>query len=74
MLSPLVQERISAPANLFYCDCKADCVDSFILPVLAVEMLMNDTSLMLLIGKHTSTRAGKVAARGKGWKICKVVE
>lgn len=72
MLSPLVSERISAPTNLFYCDCKADCVDSFTLPALVGEMLMTDTTLILLVGKHTSRRAGEVVKKGKGWKVCRV--
>lgn len=72
MLSPQVQERIITPPNLFYCDCRHDCVDSCILPVLVGDMLMSDTSLMLLIVGHTSDRAGEVVKRGKGWKVCRV--
>lgn len=72
MLSPLVQERIITPANLFYCDCRHDCVDSFILPPLVGEMLMTDITLMLLIIGHKSDKAGEVVQRGKGWKVCRV--
>lgn len=72
MLSPQVQERIAPPTNLFYCDCKHDCIDSFILPPLVVEMLMSDPELMLLVGKHTSEKAGDVVKKGKGWKVCRV--
>lgn len=72
MLSTLVQERITTPANLFYCDCKHDCIDSFTLPVLVGDMLMTDNTLILLVGKHTSDLAGDVVKRGKGWKVCRV--
>jgi len=72
MLSPLTEERIIAPANLFYCDCRHDCVDSFILPVLVGDMLMTDTGLMLLIVGHKSDKAGEIVKRGKGWKVCRV--
>jgi hypothetical protein len=72
MLSPQVQERISPPVNLFYCDCSPDCVDSFILPALVVEMLYSDNTLMLLVGKHESDKAGEVVKKGKGWRICRV--
>lgn len=74
MLSPQVQERISAPPDVFYCDCNADCLDSFKLPTLIIEMLYADTGLMLLVGKHTSESAGEVVKSGKGWKVCKVIE
>ena len=73
MLSPQVQERIIPPANLFYCDCKFSCTDSFILPVLVGEMLMNDTKLVLIIGKHKPPEsAEKVEKKGKGWKVYRV--
>lgn len=71
--SPLVSEIIAPPPGVFYCDHDADCLDNFRLPALVCEMLMNDTSLMLLVGKHTSNKAGKVVQRGKGWRVCKVV-
>lgn len=73
MLSPLVSERIVPPTNLFYCDCRADCVDSFTLPARTVELLMNDKTLILLIGNHRSEKTtGEVVDRGKGWKVCRV--
>ena len=72
MLSPLTEERIIAPANLFYCDCRHDCVDSFMLPALVGKMLMTDITLMLLVGGHKSDQAGEVVKRGKGWKVCRV--
>ena len=73
MLSPLVSERIAPPTDVFYCDHHADCVTSIKLPTLAVEMLMNDKTLILLIGNHRAERTtGEVVARGKGWKICRV--
>lgn len=72
MLSPLVQERISAPTGVFYCDCDPDCLDSFLLPAEIIAMLYADTKLMLLVGKHTSENAGDVVKKGKGWKVCRV--
>lgn len=74
MLSPLVQERIAPPTDVFFCDCQEDCVDSIKLSTEAVDLLMHNTKLMLLIGKHTSERAGEPVKKGKGWKVCKVVE
>lgn len=69
MLSPMVQERILTPANLFYCDCRADCVDSFLLPPLAGDMLMNDTKLVLILSGHTVPPGAEMEKKGKGWKI-----
>lgn len=66
-------EFVSTHPNLFCCDHDQNCTDSFLLPPLIVEMLLNDTSLMLLVGKHKSDKAGKVVQRGKGWRVCKVV-
>ena len=72
MLSPLVSEIIAPPLNVFFCDCKPECVDSCKLPVLIVDMLMNDVTLMLLVGGHKSDKAGEKIESGKGWKVCRV--
>jgi hypothetical protein len=72
MLSPLIQERISPPPNLFYCDCSPDCVASFTLPALIAEMLMKDNTLLLLVGKHYTDRDVTVVKKGKGWRVCRI--
>lgn len=72
MLSPLVSEIITPPPGVFYCDHDSDCLDNFRLPALVGEMLMNDVTLILLVGGHKSDKAGEVVRRGKGWKVCRV--
>ena len=72
MLSPLVSERITIPSDVFYCDHHPDCVDSVKLPAGVVDMLMSDSTLILLVGGHKSEKAGEVVKRGKGWKVCRV--
>lgn len=69
MLSPQVQERIVPPANKFWCDCRPDCTDSFTLPPLAGDLLMNDTKLVLIVGKHAPPEGAEEVTKGKGWKI-----
>lgn len=68
----MMSEFVTIDPNIFYCDCGPDCLEKFKLPTLAGEMLKTDTALILLIGKHTSDRAGDVIKKGKGWKVHRV--
>lgn len=70
----MMTEFVTTDTDTFYCDHDPDCLEKIKLPVLVADMMRGDNTLILLIGKHTSSKAGKVAAKGKGWKICKVVK
>lgn len=73
MLSPQVQERIVPQDNKFWCDCNSNCTDSFILPKLLGDMMMNDNTLFLIVGKHPIPDfAGEMVKKGKGWKIYRI--
>lgn len=71
MLSHLVSEQLNLnDSDIFYCDCRPDCATKLALPADAINMMMNDITLMLIIGNHESARAGDVVLEGEGFKVC----
>lgn len=62
-------ETITTASGKFYCDHSDDCIKSAVLPPDTAEMMMNDSTLFLIVDGCPPSHSGVPVKQGNGWKI-----